>query len=131
MITYEVNKKKNTREIGHSFLKRYKQFCRLSPNDCIPKLNEDYFLEMKETDPTAIKEIKEAYFLKSTLEAFNKLEKQDRILIYEKYISFESKDNINIFYSYSMSESTFYRKMKLALIHFVEAYNQGELLKKK
>ncbi|MCO7126043.1 hypothetical protein NIE88_09670 [Sporolactobacillus shoreicorticis] len=63
--------------------------------------------------------------------SLNKLSKMERKLIYDKYICVEKKSDIALYLSYSISESTFYRNLNRALIHFAEAYDCGKILNPK
>ncbi|WP_179203885.1 MULTISPECIES: ArpU family phage packaging/lysis transcriptional regulator [Vagococcus] len=121
--------KKEIRKKGNGFLTDYRTIYRMSPRSTSPKLTKDFFLEVKGSETISKNSYEYECYFKDFVEAFNKLELDERILIYDKYIHFEKKDNITLYCKHNMSESTFYRQLSIAIIHFSEAYKQGVLLK--
>lgn len=131
----EINKKK-TKKNANRVLGTYRSLTRIAGNDCYPKVTATYSFELKHFTAQAIpavgtiesrKKMAELE-LKKIIVAMNQLDGYDRELLYDKFMSRTEQTNIAIYMKHHMSESKFYREMDKALIHFAEAYGEGELL---
>lgn len=61
-------------------------------------------------------------------EAVSLLSDQAQILIKAKYMNRADFSTVAVYMDLAMSESSFYRKMRIALVEFAEAYKCGTLL---
>lgn len=61
-------------------------------------------------------------------EAISSLNEEQKGIIIKRYVQKEEIADIEIYYTLGYSESAYYRKLKIALVKFAEAYKAGELL---
>lgn len=82
------------RKEAHNLLSGYRRLRRIRANDELNKINK----------------------------AVSRLSKIDKLIIKRKYLHVEEYSNIRIYIDIHMSESTFYRKLNIALLNFHETY---------
>lgn len=131
----EIDKKKTKKKVT-KLLSTYRSLIRIAGSELSPKITATYFFEMKNCTLQTVspietlqnrKRIAESELLKIT-DAMNQLDGYDRQLLYDKFMNSNEQTNIAIYMKHHMSESKFYREMDKALIHFAEAYGDGELI---
>ncbi|OEH82916.1 ArpU family transcriptional regulator [Enterococcus rivorum] len=131
----EIDKKKTKKNVSN-LLNTYRSLIRIAGSEHSPKITATYFFEMKDCLLQKVnrietiqnrKKLAESELLK-IIDTMNRLDANDRELLYDKFMHATEQTNIAIYMKHHMSESKFYRELDKALIHFAEAYGDGELI---
>lgn len=131
----EIDKDKTKKQV-RDFLSCYRSMARIAGEEYTPKVTATYSFELKSFTGTVSRATENAVVRKVTAEqtlakiskAINKLNAYDRQLIHDKYMDNRELNDIEIYLTYNMSSSSFYRELDKALIKFAEAYENGTLL---
>lgn len=136
MILFPEIDKKKTKKNVTDLLNTYRSLIRIAGSEHSPKITTTYFFEMKDCTLQKVNGIETMQNRKKSAESelikiidtMNRLDVNDRALLYDKFMHATEQTNIAIYMKHHMSESKFYREIDKALIHFAEAYGEGELI---
>ncbi|WP_086348421.1 ArpU family phage packaging/lysis transcriptional regulator [Candidatus Enterococcus clewellii] len=131
LIFFEIDQKKTKRNVK-KLLGMYPHFFRRAQTSLKLKVTSNYYItfetasgqELSATFPECTDAELE---LQKIVKGIDKLDLFERQLVYDKFID-RKKTNVALCMNYHISESTFYRKMDKALLHFAESYDCGRLL---
>lgn len=139
MILFPEIDKKKTKKKVNELLSMYRSLIRIAGSEHSPKVTATYSFELTDASGKISKSVDimsnrrkiAETELKRIIVGMNQLDSYDRQLLYDKFMSSNEQTNVAIYMKHHMSESKFYREMDKALIHFAEAYGNGELLVEK